>query len=104
MPTGSHYPRIKFDDLVVPENSTTAEQLKKTKEQYGMVRSSVLTTFGNVQICGTIYDDGDLHREMENSGDYIVYKRSAEWMAADKDGVMERRTLWPVQYGKKQLA
>jgi len=103
MPTGSHYPRIKFDDLVVPENSTTAEQLKKVKDQYGMVRASILTTFGNVAICGTIYDDGDVHREMEDSGLYHTYKKAAEWKEKGEDGGMYRRTLWPVQYGPDQL-
>ncbi|MFA7000265.1 MAG: hypothetical protein WC241_04085 [Candidatus Paceibacterota bacterium] len=103
MPTGSHYPRIKMDDLVVPENTTTADQIKKTKDQYGLVRSSILTTYGNAQICGTIYDDGDLHRDMENSGDYRVYKRAAEWTEQDGHGVIKRRTLWPVQYGTHQL-
>lgn len=103
MPTGSHYPRIKFDDLVVPENTTTADQIKKTKDQYGMVRSSILTPYGNVQICGTIYDDGDLHREMEASGDYRVYKRAAEWTTQDNDGIRRRQTLWPVQFGPDKL-
>lgn len=102
MPTGSHFPRLKLDDLVVPENSTTAEQIKKTKDQYGLVRSSILTTFGNVQICGTIYDDGDLHREMEESGDYRTYKRPAEWFEME-DGIKKRRVLWPVQYGPDRL-
>lgn len=103
MPTGSHYPRIKFDDLVVPENTTTAEQIKKVKESYGLVRSSILTTYGNAQICGTIYDDGDLHREMEDSGQYHIYKRSAEWHEKGEGGELIRRTLWPVQYGPSKL-
>jgi len=104
MPTGSHFPRIKFDDLVVPENTTTSDQIKKLKDQYGIVRSSILTTFGNVQICGTIYDDGDLHCEMERSGNYKVYKRPAEETITDPEsGIRKRRTLWPVQYGPDQL-
>jgi len=104
MPTGSHFPRIKFDDLVVPENTTTAEQIKKLKDQYGIVRSSILTTFGNAQICGTIYDDGDLHCEMERSGNYRVYKRPAEETIVDPEsGIRKRRTLWPVQYGPDKL-
>lgn len=103
MPTGSHFARIKFDDLVVPENTTNADQMAKLRDAYALVRSSILTTYGNVSICGTIYDDGDLHREMEESGDYTVYKRPAEWMEVDEDGVKRRRTLWPVQYGPAQL-
>jgi len=103
MPTGSHFARIKFDDLVVPENTTNADQMAKLRDSYALVRSSILTTYGNVSICGTIYDDGDLHREMEESGDYTVYKRPAEWFELDEDGIKRRRTLWPVQYGPAQL-
>jgi predicted phage terminase large subunit-like protein len=103
MPTGSHFARIKFDDLVVPENTTNSDQMVKLRDSYALVRSSILTTYGNVQICGTIYDDGDLHREMEDSGDYLVYKRPAEWMDLDEDGIKRRKTLWPVQYGPNQL-
>ena len=98
MPTGSHYSRVKFDDLVTPENSRTAELLKQTKESFGLVRSSILQATGNLQICGTIYDDGDLHRELEDSGSYHVYKRPAEW---DENGI--KKILWPVQYGKDKL-
>lgn len=103
MPTGSHFARIKFDDLVVPENTTNADQMAKLRDSYALVRSSILTTYGNVSICGTIYDDGDLHREIEESGDYTVFKRPAEWFELDEDGIKRRRTLWPVQYGPAQL-
>lgn len=103
MPTGSHFARIKFDDLVVPENTTNSDQMAKLRDAYALVRSSILTTYGNVSVCGTIYDDGDLHREMEDSGDYRVYKRPAEWTEVDEDGIKRRRTLWPVQYGPAEL-
>ena len=103
MPTGSHFPRTKLDDMVVPENSANAEQIQKVKNEYGLVRSSILTTFGNNQLCGTIYDDNDLHRELEQSGDYRTYKRPAEWYEDAPSGERRRRTLWPVQYGPKAL-
>jgi len=103
MPTSLHFKKIKGDDLVTPETVTTSVQINKTRNNYGTVRSSILSPDGNIQICGTIYDDSDLHREMEDSGEYHVYKRSAEWKEVDKDGIQYRRTLWPVQFGPTQL-
>ena len=99
-PTSLHFRRIKGDDLVTPEVVTTADQIRKNKAAYGMVRSSILSPGGNLQICGTIYDDGDLHREMEGSGEYSVYKRPAEWVDEETG---ERKTLWPVQYPPEHL-
>jgi len=103
MPTGLHFPRIKGDDLVTPDTVTTADQINKTRNNYGTVRSSILMPSGNIQICGTIYDDGDLHREMEDSEEYRVYKRPAEWLEEIHRGVKQRRTLWPVQFGPEAL-
>jgi predicted phage terminase large subunit-like protein len=104
-PTSLHFRRIKGDDLVTPETVTTATQIKKNIESYGMVRSSILQgAGGNIQVCGTIYDDGDLHRLMEDSGEYKTYKRPAEYTTTDDAGVRKKRTLWPVQFDFQALA
>lgn len=103
-PTSLHFARVKGDDLVTPETCTTAEQIRKNKDQYGMMRSSILAPDGNIQICGTIYDDGDLHRDMEDSGVYRVFKRPAEWAEIDADGVKHKRFYWPVQLGPDALS
>jgi len=103
MPTSLHFPKIKGDDLVTPESVTTRAQITKTRDNFGLVRSSILSPDGLIQICGTIYDDGDLHREMEDSNEYKVYKRPAEWTESTEDGIRVRRTLWPVQFGPNQL-
>jgi len=99
MPTSLHFPRIKGDDLVTPEVVTTSDQIKKNIANFGLVRSSILSPGGNLQVCGTIYNDGDLHRTMEESGDYTTFKRPAEWV--DEDGVWH--SLWPVQYPREHL-
>jgi predicted phage terminase large subunit-like protein len=104
MPTGLHSRRIKCDDLITPENSTSREQMQKISDAYGMVRSSILQPDGNIQICGTIYDDGDLHRDMERSGAYNVYKRSASYEVKAGEEIPcppespRAKALWPVQY------
>lgn len=95
-PTGLHARVIKCDDLVTPENSANREQMDKIREAFGMVRSSILQADGKIAICGTIYDDGDLHREMERSGLYNCYKRPA--MDPEK-----KKILWPVQYNSERL-
>jgi phage terminase large subunit-like protein len=99
-PTSLHFKRVKGDDLVTPETVTTDDQIKKNKALYGLVRSSILSPGGNIQICGTIYDDGDLHREMEDSGEYRIYKRPAEWVDEETGS---QRQLWPVQYPQSHL-
>jgi predicted phage terminase large subunit-like protein len=95
MPTGLHFPRIKLDDIVTPENSNTPDLIQNTIENFGYVRSSILQAFGNIQICGTIYDDADCHRTLEESGEYKVYKRSAESHPTDPS---KNEALWPEQY------
>ena len=97
-PTSLHFARIKGDDLVTDKTVTTAEQIKKNIDGYGLMRSSILQSGGNIQVCGTIYDDGDLHRLMEDSGTYRVYKKPAEWKEAG-----EIKTLWSVQFDKEKL-
>lgn len=76
-PTGLHFPRVKCDDLVTPEGVTTRDQMDKTRQGFGLFRSSILQVGGNLQTTGTIYNDGDLHCEMEKSGVYKTYKKPA---------------------------
>ncbi len=98
-PTGLHFPRIKCDDLVTPEGVTTRDQMDKLREGYGLLRSSILQVGGNLQVCGTIYDDGDLHCEMERSGSYRTYKKPA--ITTDKEG--KKVALWPGQFSLDRL-
>jgi predicted phage terminase large subunit-like protein len=91
-PTGLHFPVIKCDDVVTPETCTTRDQIEKNKTSFGLMRSSILQAGGNLQLCGTIYDDGDLYCEMSREGTgYTVYKRPA---IDPKTG----KALWPEQF------
>jgi len=91
-PTGLHFPIIKCDDIVTPETCTTREQMDKCRDGYGLMRSSILQTGGNIQIAGTIYDDGDLHCDMSKDGTgYTVYRKPA----IDPD---TGQALWPEQF------
>lgn len=92
-PTGLHFPIIKCDDIVTPETCTTRDQMDKCRDGYGLMRSSILQTGGNIQIAGTIYDDGDLHCDMAKDGTgYTIYRRPA----IDPD---TGQALWPEQFG-----
>ncbi len=108
-PTGLHFPRIKCDDLVTPEGVTTRDQMDKLKTGYGLLRSSILQVGGNLQIAGTIYDDGDLHCEMERSGAYRVYKRPTPHDPNDvtkyvpPDSASPKVALWPEQFSIERL-
>lgn len=91
-PTGLHFPTIKCDDIVTPETCTTRTQMDKNRDAYGLMRSSILQTGGNIQIAGTIYDDGDLHCDMSRPGTgYIVYRKPA--INPDTG-----QALWPEQF------
>ena len=100
LPTGSHFSRIKLDDIITPENSRSIDVMDTLREAYGHVRSSILRTGpdANLSICGTIYDDSDLHCEMLRSEQYRTYLRPAIEERTDKGGALRRRALWPVQY------
>ncbi len=91
-PTGLHFPIIKCDDIVTPETCTTRDQMDKCRDGYGLMRSSILQTGGNIQIAGTIYDDGDLHCDMAKDGTgYCIYRKPA----IDPD---TGQALWPEQF------
>ena len=91
-PTGLHFPIIKCDDIVTPETCTTRDQMDKCRDGYGLMRSSILQTGGNIQIAGTIYNDGDLHCDMAREGTgYTVYRKPA----IDPD---TGQALWPEQF------
>jgi len=107
MPTGAHPRIIKGDDLVTVETTTNRDQIIKNIDNFGLVRSSILPPGGNLQVCGTIYDDGDLHRIMEDSGQYRTYKRPCS-STPDDPTVPEPRLdkgvpLWTVQFGIEEL-
>jgi len=107
-PIGLHFPRIKGDDLVTPEGVTTRDQMDKLKTGYGLLRSSILQVGGNIQIAGTIYDDGDLHCEMERSGAYRTYKRPTPYdpesgAYVPPDSLKPKVALWPAQFSIKRL-
>ncbi len=105
-PKGLHFPRIKCDDIVTPGTVTSKEMMDKNRDAYGLLRSSILQSGGNIQITGTIYDDGDLHCEMIKSGAYRVYKRSASFDESGKavfPSSPKARALWPEQFGLERL-
>ena len=96
-PTGLHFPTIKCDDIVTPETCTTRAQMDKNRDAYGLMRSSILQTGGNIQIAGTIYDDGDLHCDMSRPGTgYNIYRRPA---IDPTTGA----ALWPEQFDLEKL-
>lgn len=96
-PTGLHFPTIRCDDIVTPETCTTRAQMDKNRDNYGLMRSSILQSGGNLQIAGTIYDDGDLHCDLMKEGTgYTIYKKPAIDPESGK-------ALWPQQFGLKKL-
>jgi predicted phage terminase large subunit-like protein len=96
-PTGLHFPTIKCDDIVTPETCTTRTQMDKNRDAYGLMRSSILQTGGNIQIAGTIYDDGDLHCDMSKPGTgYTIYRRPAI-------DPITGAALWPEQFDLEKL-
>jgi predicted phage terminase large subunit-like protein len=102
MPTGLHFPRIKLDDMVTPENTTSPDLIQNTIDNFGLIRSSILQQAGgNMQVCGTIYDDADCHRTLEDSGDYTTYKQAAESHPYDPE---LNAPLWPEQFPLETLA
>jgi predicted phage terminase large subunit-like protein len=103
MPTSLHFKIIKCDDLVIPETVTTMEQMKKSADNYGTIDSSILMPMGYISICGTIYDDADIHRTMEDAPEvYSTYKRPASYNPANGLPLLpmdpKAVALWPEQF------
>jgi predicted phage terminase large subunit-like protein len=71
--------------------------MDKNRDAYGLMRSSILQTGGNIQIAGTIYDDGDLHCDMSRPGTgYTVYRKPAIDPTTGQ-------ALWPEQFDLERL-
>jgi len=76
LPTGLHFDDIRVDDAVVPENVTTKEMMDKVKNAFKLLRP-ILSPQGVLRVAGTIYDFGDLHRDLEKNSEWRTYKRHA---------------------------
>jgi len=76
LPTGLHFDDIRVDDAVVPENVTTREMMDKVKNAFKLLRP-ILSPQGTLRVAGTIYDYGDLHRDLEKAPEWRTYKRHA---------------------------
>lgn len=88
--TGGHFDVIVFDDVVVKENSNTAEKVQKILDMYRFALP-LLSAGGTLIIVGTRYFDGDLYgyilgnqkRNFEvlilDSGVDVVKTEAGEW-------------------------
>lgn len=61
--TGSHCSLMIFDDPVTPENTTTAEQVRKTIDSYKDCLP-LLNPGGRIIVIGTRYSNGDLYGDL----------------------------------------
>jgi phage terminase large subunit-like protein len=80
MPTGAHFTKRIYDDLVTWDTTRTSEQINKTREGFELSHNLGVTTGGEARIIGTRYDYNDLYSEIIKSGDWHVRIH-----AADKD-------------------
>jgi len=88
--TGGHFDVIVFDDVVVKENSNTAEKVQKILDMYRFALP-LLSAGGTLIIVGTRYFDGDLYgyilgnqkQDFDvlilDSGVDITKKETGEW-------------------------
>lgn len=58
MPTGKHYSKIKFDDIVTPDVVSTPEGMSKVKQNFGYAQN-LMTLDGKIRIVGTFYHYDD---------------------------------------------
>jgi len=61
--TGTHCSKLLFDDPVTPENTTTADQTRKTIDSFRDCLP-LLDSGGKVIVVGTRYSNGDLYGEL----------------------------------------
>jgi phage terminase large subunit-like protein len=100
--TGKHFGEISMDDLVTPENSTTAEQCQKVIQAYRYFLSikNPKTQRGRIPILvvGTPYTDSDLYsflKQPEVVGTFKVFIQPV----FDENG----KPIWPEMYDEEKL-
>lgn len=63
-PIGAHYQLRIYDDIVVPESVTTAEQIQKTTQAWELSLALGTTEGGRTWYCGTRYHPNDTYSEL----------------------------------------
>ena len=70
-PTSKHFTKRIYDDIVVKESVTTAEQIKKTQDAFELSHS-LGTDGGSMSIYGTHYHFADLYTVLKRTAGYMV--------------------------------
>jgi hypothetical protein len=65
MPTGKHFDKLVFDDVVTPDNTTTPEMMEKTIWAFDMAQNLGVDG-GKVRVIGTHYNHRDLFVNLRN--------------------------------------
>lgn len=96
--TGKHFGEITLDDLVTPENSTTAEQCEKVIQAYRYFISVIDPLCGRFVVVGTPYKDSDLYAYLKGfagSKKFRLFVRPV----FNKMG----SPIWPEKFTKERL-
>lgn len=84
MPTGKHFDRRVYDDLITDKVTATPEQMGKAKSAFQL--SHALGSQGEkVRVVGTVYNHGDLYCDLMREGRWKIRKYPAE---VDGHGVL----------------
>ena len=92
---GPRFDLLVADDLIGPDESTTAAQRQKASDRFWSVIKPMLTPTGQVIVLGTRWNEDDLYAELMRKG----------WPAHMRQALAEDGTaLWPDYWPAERLA
>jgi len=96
--TSRHFDHLIIDDLVTRENTTTRDQMDKTRELWRSIFPLRDNPQTPIDLAGTRWDDYDIYGDLEKDPDIEVIKFPA-YITKDN----EKISMWPERYPMEEL-
>lgn len=91
LPTGKHFTRRIYDDIVVPENVTSPDMMKKVESSFRMSEALIDGKSNRAMVTGTIYHFADIYYATllkDPSWHHRVHKATEDGTASGKPVLM----------------
>lgn len=97
LPTGKHFSRIYYDDIVTQESVSTGEQMDKLAHGFGL-SINLVTENARFIVTGTHYHHRDQYVTLKEAGDWRV----SEWPATDDPTLQKDGYYWSAEKLQKK--
>jgi hypothetical protein len=95
MPTGKHFPLIRYDDIVIPESVTTPEVIAKTTRRFELSHALGVGEGTRKQMAGTRYSFADTYSHILDKRLFVprIYPATADGKEDGEPVLMSRPAL-----------